>query len=97
MRPKGDIILKESELETLKCVYYLGTLNARSQWCNRPLMNGGQGDMTLGQVENIQDLDMEWVELILSARKMGFNTEEIRKALLCIKEESKADMQDKAV
>jgi len=60
-------------------------------------MNGGQGDMTLLQAENIQELDMEWVELILSARKMGLNTEDIRKALLCLEEEGKSAMQDKAV
>jgi hypothetical protein len=81
----------------LKCVFYLGTLNAWSQWCNRPKMNGGHGKMVLVKADDQQDLDMEWVALIMNARSLGFSKEDVRKVLLCLEESKSDDIQDTAV
>lgn len=81
----------------MKCVYYLGTLNAWSQWCNRPKMNGGQVEMVLVKSEDNQDLDMEWVALIQNARSLGFSKDDVRKVLLCLTESKTNDIQETAV
>ncbi|WP_081417100.1 anti-repressor SinI family protein [Paenibacillus sp. Soil522] len=53
--------------------------------------------MVLAKSENNQDLDMEWVALIMDARTLGLSKEDIRKALLLLKENGKDDMQETAV
>lgn len=53
--------------------------------------------MVLIESENNQGLDDEWVALIMNARTLGFNVEDVRKVLLCLKESSKDEMQDTAV
>ncbi|KRE51251.1 hypothetical protein ASG81_03555 [Paenibacillus sp. Soil522] len=59
--------------------------------------SGGHGYMVLAKSENNQDLDMEWVALIMDARTLGLSKEDIRKALLLLKENGKDDMQETAV
>lgn len=53
--------------------------------------------MILIESENKQDLDDEWVALIMNARTLGFSVEDVRKVLLCLKESSKDEIQDTAV
>lgn len=44
-----------------------------------------------------QDLDIEWVALIMNARSLGFSMEDVRKVLQCLEESKKDDIQDTAV
>ncbi|WP_327205166.1 anti-repressor SinI family protein [Paenibacillus sp. Soil522] len=58
-------------------------------------MNGGHKIMGLVKSEDNQDLDLEWVALIKSARSMGFTIEDVRKVFLCLSD--KDDTQETAV
>nr|MBC9203194.1 anti-repressor SinI family protein [Paenibacillus sp. PL91] len=60
-------------------------------------MNGGHGQMVLINSNDNQDLDMEWVALIMNARSLGFSKEDVRKVLLCLEESKKDDIQETAV
>lgn len=51
--------------------------------------------MGLVKSEDNQDLDLEWVALIKSARSMGFTIEDVRKVFLCLSD--KDDTQETAV
>ncbi|WP_424767289.1 anti-repressor SinI family protein [Paenibacillus sp. sgz302251] len=53
--------------------------------------------MVLVGSENNQDLDMDWVALIMSARTLGLSKEDIRKVLLILKESDNDEMQETAV
>lgn len=53
-------------------------------------MNGGLFKMIHTQLEN-QELDSEWVALIMNAKTKGFSKEDIRKVLLLLKESSNDD------
>jgi uncharacterized protein (UPF0335 family) len=53
--------------------------------------------MVLVQSEDNQDLDMEWVTLIMSARSMGFDSEDVRKILKVLAESGKDGAADTAV
>ncbi len=53
--------------------------------------------MGLIKSENTQDLDLEWVALIKSARSMGFTKEDVRKVFLCLQESDKDDTQETSV
>lgn len=57
----------------------------------------GTWDMVLVKSEDNQDLDMEWVALIMNARSLGFSKEDVRKVLLCLEESKKDDIQETAV
>jgi hypothetical protein len=65
--------------------FYLGTLNAWSQWCNRPI-NNRRKIMELKVVDFAKPatqelLDIEWASLIMDARTMGLSVEDIRNTL----------------
>lgn len=53
--------------------------------------------MVLINSNDNQDLDMEWVALIMNARSLGFSKEDVRKVLLCLEESKKDDIQETAV
>ncbi|WP_169507538.1 hypothetical protein [Paenibacillus harenae] len=53
--------------------------------------------MVLVQSEDNQDLDMEWVTLIMNARSMGFETEDLRKILKVLAENGNDGAADTAV
>ncbi|WP_144376746.1 anti-repressor SinI family protein [Paenibacillus sp. FSL A5-0031] len=53
--------------------------------------------MVLAKAEDIQELDMEWVTLIMKARSLGFSKDEVRKVLLCLEESKDNDVQVTAV
>jgi hypothetical protein len=60
-------------------------------------MNGGHGDMVLVESGNNQELDKEWVTLIMNARKQGFSIEDVQKVLFCLKESGKDEIEETAV
>lgn len=43
------------------------------------------------------ELDVEWVELMLSARSKGFTVEEVKTVLAVLMEKGQTQMQDNAV
>lgn len=53
--------------------------------------------MVLINSDDHQDLDLEWVALIMNARTLGFSKEDVQKALLILKESSNDEMQGTAV
>lgn len=53
--------------------------------------------MVLINSDDHQDLDLEWVALIMNARTLGYSKEDVQKALLILKESSNDEMQDAAV
>jgi hypothetical protein len=53
--------------------------------------------MVLINSEDNQELDMEWVALLMSARSKGFSAEDVREIILCLRESSKEGMEDTAV
>jgi hypothetical protein len=53
--------------------------------------------MVLVNSEDNQDLDMEWVALLMSARSKGFSTEDVRKIFLCLQESGKEGIEGTAV
>ncbi|MGO4543315.1 protein sinI [Paenibacillus sp. 2TAB23] len=53
--------------------------------------------MALVKSDHNHDLDMEWVDLIMKARALGYSREDVQKAILVLKESSKDDIQDTAV
>ncbi|MBD2872030.1 hypothetical protein [Paenibacillus arenilitoris] len=53
--------------------------------------------MVLVPSEDHQELDMEWVTLIMRARSMGFNQDEVRKIIKVLAESGKDGMEETAV
>jgi len=53
--------------------------------------------MVLTKAEDIQELDKEWVTLIMKARSLGFSTDDVRKVLHCLEESKGNDIQVTAV
>ncbi|MEK3881782.1 hypothetical protein [Paenibacillus sp. PL2-23] len=47
--------------------------------------------------DNLQELDAEWVELMLCARAKGLTTTEVSKVLRILQEEGQAIIQESAV
>ncbi|MNZ92590.1 Anti-repressor SinI [compost metagenome] len=44
-----------------------------------------------------QELDMEWVALMMKAKMIGYTKEDVRKALTVLKESNRADREETAV
>ncbi|MHA6485262.1 anti-repressor SinI family protein [Paenibacillus sp. strain BS8-2] len=47
--------------------------------------------------DNQQELDAEWVELMLSARSKGLTTEEVSKVLRILQEQGQSNIKENAV
>ncbi|WP_182914157.1 hypothetical protein [Paenibacillus sp. 1011MAR3C5] len=47
--------------------------------------------------DNQQELDAEWVELMLCARAKGLTTDEVSKVLRILQEEGQSNIQESAV
>ncbi|MFF2888883.1 MULTISPECIES: hypothetical protein [Paenibacillus] len=47
--------------------------------------------------DNQQELDAEWVELMICAREKGLTTEEVSKVLRILQEEGQSIIQESAV
>lgn len=62
-----------------------------------PQWNGGREVMTAIYSDNQQQLDMEWVELILLARTKGLTKDQIRKALSILTEEKRHELEESAI
>ncbi|MGM0880078.1 MAG: DNA-binding anti-repressor SinI [Bacillota bacterium] len=53
--------------------------------------------MVLVKSDDDQDLDTEWVALIMDARTLGLSKEDILKALHTLKESGKDEIQESAI
>jgi len=62
-----------------------------------PQWDGGFEEMSLLNSVQETELDVEWVELILSARSKGFSADEVKKMLAILKEKGQTLMQENAV
>jgi len=73
-------------------LYDLGTLSVWSQWCNRPIISGVKWMMNKVRSATEELLDTEWTDLIMRARRMGMNVEEVRSVIVQMQKSNSAEL-----